>query len=58
MGHRQNVVRVALDSVRQDRTAIGGYDRDSTPCLQSPAARDAEFDDAMRKQLSDLGYVE
>jgi len=36
---RPNVVWITLDSVRQDHTSIDGYDRETTPNLQSIANR-------------------
>lgn len=35
-----NVVWVTLDSVRQDHTTVGGYERDTTPNLQRLASSD------------------
>lgn len=38
MSRRANVVWITLDSVRQDRTTIGGHARDTTPALERIAA--------------------
>jgi uncharacterized sulfatase len=40
MERRPNVVWVTLDSVRQDRTTMGGHERDTTPRLQRIARSD------------------
>lgn len=46
MSRGPNVVWVTLDSVRQDRTTIGGYDRDPTPALEriATSAEGTAFD--------------
>ncbi|WP_254830853.1 sulfatase [Haloglomus salinum] len=43
MDSRPNVVWVTLDSVRQDRTTMGGHDRDTTPRLQHMAGAGRSF---------------
>jgi uncharacterized sulfatase len=40
MDERPNVVWVTLDSVRQDRTTMGGHDRDTTPRMAGLAGLD------------------
>lgn len=37
MSRRPNIVWITLDSVRQDRTTMGGHERDTTPRLQALA---------------------
>ena len=44
MDSRPNVVWVTLDSVRQDRTTMGGHDRDTTPHLQRIGTTGRSFD--------------
>ncbi|WP_336343288.1 sulfatase [Halalkalicoccus ordinarius] len=40
----QDVLWITLESVRQDRTSMGGHDRDTTPNIADLAAKGASFD--------------
>lgn len=44
MGGR-SVIWITLESIRQDRTTIGGYERDTTPNLEAIASDGVAFDD-------------